>query len=98
MEIRKTATIEPLISTGNPMEKGKEYLFSAGDRLLCGTYKGLSKMGALMFIGGTVGKFKDIKFNVKPGTIKAIYEADIEILANKEGVTDEENRTGKSQI
>lgn len=90
MEIRKTVKIEPLTTDGKPLAQGLKYLFSDGERMFCGVYGGTSKKGALIFTGVTVGAFKDIRFNVMPRTIRTIYEASIDVLADAEGKNEED--------
>lgn len=77
MKLNKVTTIEALTTDDKVMQAGTEYLIIIADKSLCGTFKGFSKKGALMFAIPLSGE--DTVFNIMPSSIKKIFEATIEV-------------------
>lgn len=77
MKLKKITTIEAETTDGKKMVVGTDYVIIIVDRSLCGTYRGISSRGALMF--DIPIKEESISFNIMPSSIKMIYEATIEI-------------------
>ena len=77
MQLKKIVTVEAETTDGKKMVVGEDYIIVIADRSLCGTYKGISKKGALMFQVPLKGE--DTLFNIMPSSIAKIFEAAIEV-------------------
>lgn len=77
MKLKKILTVEAETTDGKKMIDGCDYVIVLSDRSLCGTYRGISRRGALMF--DVPVKCTDIRFNIMPSGINEIYEAEIDI-------------------
>ena len=77
MQLKKIVTVEAETTDGKKMVIGMDYVIITADRSLCGTYRGISGKGALMFDAPLEGD--DTSFNIMPSSIKKIYEITIKV-------------------
>ncbi len=77
MQLKKIVTVEAETTDGKKMVAGKNYVIVTSDRSLCGTFRGISGRGALIFDIPLKGD--DRSFNIMPSSIERVFEAVIEI-------------------
>lgn len=78
MELKKKLVIEAETTDGKKMVAGNTYVMAAGGRSLCGVFHGINeRKGSLSF--DVVIEDMEIRFNIMPGSIERIYEADIKL-------------------
>ena len=77
MQLKKIVTVEAETTDGKRMVVGTDYVIITADRSLCGTYRGISGRGALIFEVPLKGDEKS--FNIMPSSIEMVFEAAIEI-------------------
>lgn len=80
MEIVKRQVIDVNTTDGKKLEVGTNVYLNALGYVILGTFKGISKKGALMFDG--IGKFTDVTFNIMPKSIEEMYIADSSLFAS----------------
>ena len=78
MIVKKETTVNAITSDGEVMVTGKTYIFEVAEgKCLCGIYQGIGRKGALQFLSAI--NSVDVRFNVMPGSVNAIYEAEVEM-------------------
>lgn len=87
MQLEKKVIIEIKTTDGKVLKVGDTVCLVASGYTIAGTFEGISKKGACIFAG--VGTFSDVKFNIMPKTITAMYKADIMVCNDeKKGETE----------
>lgn len=94
MQLKKIVTVEAETTDGKRMVVGMDYVIITVDRSLCGTYRGISGRGALIFEVPLKGDGNS--FNIMPSSIEMIFEAAIEIKRAYMNATEQEEAANEN--
>lgn len=70
MKIEKEVVIRLLTTDGHELKEGDKVIFNAIGKCFIGTYKGITKKGAVIFDG--VIQEEPVRFNIMPKSITTI--------------------------